>query len=123
MIHDKIKMIHSKLKIQKRFTPLLANVSQSIIPSLFLFTPQYLTILVFVFFFLILFPDQAFFQKMNEKISSQEMKLTFLQKKVDSIAAAMNDVSKMLSSLEGKINEDKGRDFQSILKGKKKKLM
>ncbi|NXM22849.1 MMRN1 protein, partial [Ploceus nigricollis] len=61
----------------------------------------------------------ALFQKMNEKISSQEMKLTFLQKKVDSIAAAMNDVSKMLSSLEGKINEDKGRDFQSFLKGLK----
>ncbi|NWT15928.1 MMRN1 protein, partial [Vireo altiloquus] len=61
----------------------------------------------------------ALFQKMNEKISSQEMKLTFLQKKVGSIAAAMNDVSKMLSSLEGKINEDKGRDFQSFLKGLK----
>ncbi|NXO34980.1 MMRN1 protein, partial [Locustella ochotensis] len=61
----------------------------------------------------------ALFQKMNEKISSHEMKLTFLQKKVDSIAAAMNDVSKMLSSLEGKINEDKGRDFQSFLKGLK----
>ncbi|XP_064273005.1 multimerin-1 isoform X2 [Passer domesticus] len=61
----------------------------------------------------------ALFQKMNEKINSQEMKLTFLQKKVDSIAAAMNDVSKMLSSLEGKINEDKGRDFQSFLKGLK----
>ncbi|NXI54932.1 MMRN1 protein, partial [Chloroceryle aenea] len=56
-------------------------------------------------------------QKMSEKISSQEMKLTFLQKKVDSMAAAMSDVSKMLSSLEGKINEDKGRDFQSFLKG------
>ncbi|NXI27261.1 MMRN1 protein, partial [Sterrhoptilus dennistouni] len=61
----------------------------------------------------------ALFQKMNEKISSQEMKLTFLQKKVDSIAAAMNDVSQMLSSLEGKINEDKGREFQSFLKGLK----
>ncbi|NWR31796.1 MMRN1 protein, partial [Tachuris rubrigastra] len=61
----------------------------------------------------------ALTQKMNEKISSQEMKLTFLQKKVDSIAAAMNDVSKMLSSLERKINEDKGRDFQSFLKGLK----
>ncbi|NXE59714.1 MMRN1 protein, partial [Calcarius ornatus] len=61
----------------------------------------------------------ALYQKMSEKISSQEMKLTFLQKKVDSIAAAMNDVSKMLSSLEGKINEDKGRDFQSFLKGLK----
>ncbi|NXN61758.1 MMRN1 protein, partial [Rynchops niger] len=61
----------------------------------------------------------ALTQKMNEKISSQEMKLTFLQKKVDSIAAAMNDASKMLSSLEGKINENKGRDFQSFLKGLK----
>ncbi|NXR04642.1 MMRN1 protein, partial [Sagittarius serpentarius] len=61
----------------------------------------------------------ALTQKMNEKISSQEMKLTFLQKKVDSIAAAVNDVSKMLSSLEGKINDDKGRDFQSFLKGLK----
>ncbi|KFO88781.1 Multimerin-1, partial [Buceros rhinoceros silvestris] len=61
----------------------------------------------------------ALTQKMNEKISSQEMKLTFLQKKVDNIAAAMNDVSKVLSSLEGKINEDKGRDFQSFLKGLK----
>ncbi|NXS58773.1 MMRN1 protein, partial [Brachypteracias leptosomus] len=58
-------------------------------------------------------------QKMNEKISSQEMKLSFLQKKVDSTAIAMNDVIKMLSSLEGKINEDKGRDFQSLLKGLK----
>lgn len=71
------------------------------------------------FFLLILLSDQALTQKMNEKISSQEMKLTFLQKKVDNIAAAMNDVSKMLSSLEGKINEDKGKDFQSFLKGKK----
>ncbi|NXL58098.1 MMRN1 protein, partial [Chordeiles acutipennis] len=61
----------------------------------------------------------ALTQKMNEKISSQEMKLTFLQKKVDNIAAEMNDVSKVLSSLEGKINEDKGRDFQSFLKGLK----
>ncbi|XP_061230870.1 multimerin-1 [Neopsephotus bourkii] len=61
----------------------------------------------------------ALTQKMNERISSQEMKLTFLQKKVDSMAAAMNDVSKMLSSLEGKINEDKGRDLQSFLKGLK----
>ncbi|XP_075565803.1 multimerin-1 [Pelecanus crispus] len=61
----------------------------------------------------------ALTQKMNEKISNQEMKLTFLQKKVDNIAAAMNDVSQMLSSLEGKINEDKGKDFQSFLKGLK----
>uniref|UniRef100_A0A8D2NGG1 EMI domain-containing protein n=1 Tax=Zonotrichia albicollis TaxID=44394 RepID=A0A8D2NGG1_ZONAL len=63
--------------------------------------------------------DPTLYQKMNEKISSQEMKLTFLQKNVDSIAAAMNDMAKTLSSLEGKINEDKGRDFQSFLKGLK----
>uniref|UniRef100_A0A8B9SFN8 Multimerin-1 n=1 Tax=Anas platyrhynchos TaxID=8839 RepID=A0A8B9SFN8_ANAPL len=63
----------------------------------------------------------ALTQKMNEKISSQEMKLTFLQKKVDNITAAMNDASKTLSSLEGKINEDKGRDLQSFLKGLKSK--
>lgn len=75
------------------------------------------------FFSLILFCDQALTQRINEKISNQEMKLTFLQKKVDSIAAAMNDVSKMLSFLEGKINEDKGKDFQSFLKGKTNKLM
>ncbi|XP_048798497.1 multimerin-1 [Lagopus muta] len=61
----------------------------------------------------------ALAQKMNENISSQEMKLTFLQRKVDNIAAAMNDLSKMLSSLEGKINEDKGTDLQSFLKGLK----
>ncbi|XP_025956972.2 multimerin-1 [Dromaius novaehollandiae] len=67
--------------------------------------------------------EPALTQKMNEKISSQEMKLTFLQKKVDNIAAAMSDVSKMLSSLEGKINEDKGRDFQSFLKGLKSRTI
>ncbi|NXO02230.1 MMRN1 protein, partial [Rhinopomastus cyanomelas] len=61
----------------------------------------------------------ALTQKMNEKISSQEMRLTFLQKKADNIAAAMNDVTKLLSSLEGKINEDKDRDLQSFLRGLK----
>ncbi|NWW97005.1 MMRN1 protein, partial [Rhynochetos jubatus] len=61
----------------------------------------------------------ALTQKMNEKINSQEMKLTFLQKKVDSIATAINDLSKTLYSLESKINDDKGRDFQSFLKGLK----
>ncbi|NWH65158.1 MMRN1 protein, partial [Geococcyx californianus] len=63
--------------------------------------------------------EPALTEKINKKISSQEMKMTSLQKKVESIAAAMNDMSKMLSSLEGKINEDKDRDFQSFLKGLK----
>ncbi|XP_014433379.2 multimerin-1 [Pelodiscus sinensis] len=66
-------------------------------------------------------PNDPVTQKMNEQISSQEMKLTFLQKKVDNISATMSDVSKILSSLEGKINEDKGREFQSFLKGLKSK--
>lgn len=116
-------MIHSKRKIQKLFSPFLANVSQVIYTFFFLIHSTMFYRYLLGFFLLILLPNQALFQKMNEKISSQEMKLTFLQKKVDSIAAAMNDVSEMLSSLEGKINEDKGRDFQSFLKGKKNKLM
>ncbi|NXX47571.1 MMRN1 protein, partial [Tricholaema leucomelas] len=61
----------------------------------------------------------ALTEKINKKISYQEMKLTSLQKMVDSIIAAMNDMSKTLSSLEGKINEDKGKNFQSFLKGLK----
>ncbi|XP_077157006.1 multimerin-1 [Paroedura picta] len=65
--------------------------------------------------------NQAIAQKLNEKISSQEMKLTSLQKKVDNISVVMSDVSKTLSSLEGKINEDKGRDLQAFLKGLKSK--
>ncbi|NWI14137.1 MMRN1 protein, partial [Crypturellus soui] len=67
--------------------------------------------------------EPALTQKMNEKISRQEMKLSFLQKKVDKIAAAMSDVSKMISSLEGKINEDKGRDLQPFLKGLKSRMV
>ncbi|XP_074849702.1 multimerin-1 [Carettochelys insculpta] len=66
-------------------------------------------------------PNDPVTQKINEQISSQEMKLTFLQKKVDNISATMSDVSKILSSLEGKINEDKNKDFQSFLKGLKSK--
>nr|XP_060635225.1 multimerin-1 isoform X2 [Anolis sagrei ordinatus] len=66
-------------------------------------------------------PSDPVAQKMNEQISSQEMKLTLLQKKVDNISVVMSDVSKTLSSLEGKINEDKGRDFQAFLKGLKSK--
>ncbi|XP_015680924.1 multimerin-1 [Protobothrops mucrosquamatus] len=65
--------------------------------------------------------DQAVAQKMNEQISSQEMKLTLLQKKVDNISVVMRDVSRTLSSLEGKINEDKSTDLVAFLKGFKSK--
>ncbi|NWY05732.1 MMRN1 protein, partial [Nothoprocta ornata] len=67
--------------------------------------------------------EQALTQKLNEKISNQDMKLRFLQKKVDKLAAAMSDVSKMLSSLEGKMNEDKDRDLQPFLKGLKSRII
>ncbi|XP_034296374.1 multimerin-1 isoform X2 [Pantherophis guttatus] len=63
-------------------------------------------------------PNDQVAQKVNEQISSQEMKLTLLQKKVDNISVIMRDVSQKLSSLEGKINEDKSQDF---LKGFKSK--
>lgn len=67
--------------------------------------------------------DPVVAQKMNEQITSQEMKLTLLQKKVDNISVLMSDVSKTLSSLEGKINEDKERDFEAFLKGIKSKTI
>lgn len=50
----------------------------------------------------------------------QAMKLTLLQKKIDNISLAVSDIKNTYSSLEGKINEDKGREFQSFLKGKSK---
>ncbi|XP_032080547.1 multimerin-1 [Thamnophis elegans] len=65
--------------------------------------------------------DQAVAQKVNEQISSQEMKLTLLQKKVDNISVVMRDVSQTLSSLEGKINEDKSNDLAAFLKALKSK--
>ncbi|ETE68240.1 Multimerin-1, partial [Ophiophagus hannah] len=65
--------------------------------------------------------DQAVAQKVNEQISSQEMKLTLLQKKVDNISLVLRDVSRTLSSLEGKINEDKSKDLVAFLKGFKSK--
>ncbi|XP_058048728.1 multimerin-1 isoform X2 [Ahaetulla prasina] len=66
-------------------------------------------------------PNDQVAQKVNEQISSQEMKLTLLQKKVDNISVVMRDVSRTLSSLEGKINEDKSQDLAAFLKGFKSK--
>lgn len=50
----------------------------------------------------------------------QAMKLTLLQKKIDNITLAMTDVRNAYSSLEGKISEEKDKEFQSFLKGKSK---
>uniref|UniRef100_A0A8C9KBS5 Multimerin-1 n=1 Tax=Panthera tigris altaica TaxID=74533 RepID=A0A8C9KBS5_PANTA len=65
--------------------------------------------------------DPAVTQKMTEQMNRQAMKLTLLQKKIDNISLAVSDVRNTYSSLEGKINEDKGREFQSFLKGLKSK--
>ncbi|XP_025778229.1 multimerin-1 [Puma concolor] len=65
--------------------------------------------------------DPAVTQKMTEQMNQQAMKLTLLQKKIDNISLAVSDVRNTYSSLEGKINEDKGREFQSFLKGLKSK--
>ncbi|XP_004389070.1 multimerin-1 [Trichechus manatus latirostris] len=64
--------------------------------------------------------DPAVMQKMTEQMNHQAMKLNFLQKKMDNISSVVNDVRNTYSSLEGKIGEDKGREFQSFLKGKNK---
>ncbi|KAF0880181.1 MMRN1 protein, partial [Crocuta crocuta] len=65
--------------------------------------------------------DPAVTQKMAEQMNHQAMKLTLLQKKIDNISLAVSDVRNTYSSLEEKINEDKGREFQSLLKGLKSK--
>ncbi|XP_054544161.1 multimerin-1 [Talpa occidentalis] len=65
--------------------------------------------------------DPAVTQKITDQMSHQAIKLTLLQKKIDNISLAVNDVRNTYSSLEEKINEDKGREFQSFLKGLKSK--
>ncbi|XP_043294595.1 multimerin-1 isoform X2 [Cervus canadensis] len=60
-------------------------------------------------------------QKMTDQMNHQAMKLTLLQKKIDNISLAVSDVRSTYSSLEEKFNEDKGREFQSFLKGLKSK--
>lgn len=62
----------------------------------------------------------AVIQKMAEEMGQQAMKLTFLQKKVDNVSLATEDMRNAYLSLEGKISEDKGKEFQPILKGKSK---
>lgn len=61
----------------------------------------------------------AVIQKMAEQMSQQARKLTLLQKKVDNVSLAADDMRKAYLSLEGKIGEDKGKEFQSLLKGKR----
>lgn len=65
--------------------------------------------------------DPAVIQKMAEQMSQQAMKLTFLQKKVDNVSLATEDMRNAYLSLEGKIGEDKGKEFQPLLKALKSK--
>lgn len=65
--------------------------------------------------------DSAALQKMTDQMNHQSMKLSLLQKKIDNISLAVTDVRDTYSSLEEKISEDKGKEFQSLLKGLKSK--
>ncbi|XP_021116737.1 multimerin-1 isoform X2 [Heterocephalus glaber] len=60
-------------------------------------------------------------QKLTDQMNQQAVKLTTLQKMMDSIYVAVGDLRTTYSSLEGKISEDKNREFQSFLKGLKSK--
>lgn len=59
-------------------------------------------------------------RKMTDQVNYQAKKLTLLQNKIDNISLTVNDIRNTYSSLEGKVSEDKGREFQSLLKGKNK---
>uniref|UniRef100_A0A8I5R9N7 Multimerin-1 n=1 Tax=Papio anubis TaxID=9555 RepID=A0A8I5R9N7_PAPAN len=60
-------------------------------------------------------------RKMTDQVNYQANKLTLLQNKIDNISLTVNDIRNTYSSLEGKVNEDKGREFQSLLKDLKSK--
>ncbi|XP_030776430.1 multimerin-1 isoform X2 [Rhinopithecus roxellana] len=60
-------------------------------------------------------------RKMTDQVNYQAMKLTLLQNKIDNISLTVNDIRNTYSSLEGKVSEDKGREFQSLLKDLKSK--
>ncbi|XP_036137730.1 multimerin-1 isoform X1 [Molossus molossus] len=65
--------------------------------------------------------NSAVIQKMTDQMNNQAMKLSLLQKKIDNISLAVTDVRNTYSSLEEKIDENKGRECQSFLKGLKSK--
>ncbi|XP_010374576.1 multimerin-1 isoform X1 [Rhinopithecus roxellana] len=65
--------------------------------------------------------DPEVMRKMTDQVNYQAMKLTLLQNKIDNISLTVNDIRNTYSSLEGKVSEDKGREFQSLLKDLKSK--
>ncbi|XP_004648455.1 multimerin-1 [Octodon degus] len=65
--------------------------------------------------------NSALMQKLADQMGQQAEKLAALQKKVDNISLAVDDLRTTHSSLEAKISDDKNREFQSFLKGLKSK--
>ncbi|XP_049646048.1 multimerin-1 [Suncus etruscus] len=65
--------------------------------------------------------EPAVTKKITDQMNQQAIKLSLVQKKIDNISLAVNDVKKAHSSLEEKINEDYGKEFQYFLKGLKSK--
>nr|XP_004665470.2 multimerin-1 [Jaculus jaculus] len=65
--------------------------------------------------------DPAVTHKLTEQVSQQATRLELLQKQLHNASLAMEGIKTMFSSLEGKISEDKSREFQSALKGLKTK--
>ncbi|XP_054993461.1 multimerin-1-like [Sorex araneus] len=67
--------------------------------------------------------DPAVTRKITEQLSHQAVRLSLLQKEIDNISLAVSEVKNTHSSLEEKINEDKGGEFQHFLKGLKSKSL
>lgn len=65
--------------------------------------------------------DPVAIQKMAEQMSQQARKLTLLQKKVDNVSLAADDMRNAYLSLERKIGDNKGKELQSLLKALKSK--
>lgn len=65
--------------------------------------------------------DPAMIHKMAEQLSQQERKLMLLQKKVDNVSLAADDLRNAYLSLEEKVSEDNSKEFQSFLKALKSK--
>ncbi|KAL1767949.1 multimerin-1 isoform X1 [Sigmodon hispidus] len=65
--------------------------------------------------------DPVVIQKMAEQMSQQARKLTLLQKKVDNVSLATDDLRAAYLSLEKKIGTDNSKEVQSLLKALKSK--
>ncbi|XP_064153516.1 multimerin-1-like [Anguilla rostrata] len=67
--------------------------------------------------------EPAIKPKMDNEVMNQASKLTSLLNKVNDISTDMDNMKKVLSSLEEKLNEEKGDDLPSILRALKTKAI